>query len=273
MPGKVNPVMCESMMQLTARVMGNDQLTSIELARQQLGKYDASGRRRPEPIPGSEFTLDVDVLIPAIGQSPDLTCMEGEKGVETGRGSTFVVNEGLGTTREGVFAAGDAATGPVTVIQAVAQGNKVAAAVDHMLGYVLALDLTLRDIQSPRTTLATGDGSIDAERLHGEVSVTSDDGSITLSGCELDRGWVELGDGDLTVLESEGDFEIGILDILHDRLTGEDREVPGGAVEVGHQLLAGAEILFRGHHDGLLQRGDDDLGFDPLLPAHLFDYL
>jgi NADH-quinone oxidoreductase subunit F len=115
------------------RVLGNGQVTGIELARQQLGKYDASGRRRPEPIPGSEFTLDVDVLIPAIGQSPDLVCMEGEKGIETGRGSTFVVNDGLGTTREGVFAAGDAATGPATVIQAVAQGNEVAAAVDHYL--------------------------------------------------------------------------------------------------------------------------------------------
>jgi NADH-quinone oxidoreductase subunit F len=115
------------------RVLGDGRVTGVELARQQLGKFDASGRRRPEPIPGSEFTMDVDVLIPAIGQSPDLACIEGGSDIETGRGDTFVVNDGLGTTREGVFAAGDAASGPATVIQAVAQGNQVAVAVDHYL--------------------------------------------------------------------------------------------------------------------------------------------
>ena len=73
------------------------------------------------------------MLIPAIGQEPDLVCVEGEGDIETQRGGTFTVNEGLGTTREGVFAAGDAVLGPVTVIQAVAQGNQVAATVDQYL--------------------------------------------------------------------------------------------------------------------------------------------
>jgi heterodisulfide reductase subunit A-like polyferredoxin len=59
--------------------------------------------------------------------------MEGESGIETQRGNTFVVNKGLGTTREGVFAAGDAVLGPATVIEAVAQGNQVAETVDHYL--------------------------------------------------------------------------------------------------------------------------------------------
>jgi NADH-quinone oxidoreductase subunit F len=115
-------------------VLGDDaRVTGVELARQQLGKFDSSGRRRPEPIPGSEFTLDVDILIPAIGQKPDLACVEGESGLETQRWGTFVVNDALGTTLPGVFAAGDAVSGPATVIQAVAQGNQVAAAVDHYL--------------------------------------------------------------------------------------------------------------------------------------------
>jgi len=114
-------------------VLGDGHVTGVELVRQELGAFDASGRPRPVAIPGSEFTIDVDVLIPAIGQEPDLVCMEGERGIETQRGGTLVVNEGLGTTRLGVFAAGDAVTGPATVIQAVAQGNYVAEAVDHYL--------------------------------------------------------------------------------------------------------------------------------------------
>ena len=116
-----------------SRVIGNGKVTSVELLRQELGAFDASGRRRPSPISGSEFTLDVDVLIPAIGQEPDLFWMEDDSGIETGRGATFAVNNGLATTRRGVFAAGDAVLGPATVIQAVAQGNQVADEVDHYL--------------------------------------------------------------------------------------------------------------------------------------------
>ena len=116
-----------------SRVIGNGKVTGVELLRQRLGEFDVSGRRRPVPIPGSEFTLDVDVLIPAIGQQPDLFWMDGDSGIETGRGATFAVSEGLATTRRGIFAAGDAVLGPSTVIQAVAQGNQVAGEVDHYL--------------------------------------------------------------------------------------------------------------------------------------------
>ena len=116
------------------RVLGdNGRVAGVELARQGLGEYDDSGRPRPVPIPGSEYRMDVDILIPAIGQEPDLVCMEGESGIDTQRGGTFVVNDGLGTTRTGVFAAGDAVTGAATVIEAVAQGNQVADTVDQYL--------------------------------------------------------------------------------------------------------------------------------------------
>ncbi len=115
------------------RVIGNGKVTGVELLRQELGEFDASGRRRPVPIPGSEFTMDVDVLIPAIGQEPDLFWLDGDSTIETGRGATFAVSDGLATTRRGVFAAGDAVLGPATVIQAVAQGNQVADEVDHYL--------------------------------------------------------------------------------------------------------------------------------------------
>ncbi|UCC63204.1 MAG: FAD-dependent oxidoreductase, partial [Anaerolineae bacterium] len=116
-----------------SRVIGNGQVTGVELIRQELGDFDTSGRRRPVPIPGSEFTLEVDVLIPAIGQEPDLIWRDGDSIIEIGRGGTCVVNEALATTRPGVFAAGDFALGPATVVEAVGQGNRVADAVAHYL--------------------------------------------------------------------------------------------------------------------------------------------
>jgi NADH-quinone oxidoreductase subunit F len=108
-------------------------MTGVELVRQELGEFDSSGRRRPMPIAGSEFTLDADVLVAAISQEPDLSCIEGDSSIEAGRGATFVVNTGLATTRTGVFAAGDAVLGPSTVIESVAQGNRVADTVDNYL--------------------------------------------------------------------------------------------------------------------------------------------
>jgi NADH-quinone oxidoreductase subunit F len=116
-----------------SRVIGNGQVTGVELVRQELGDFDTSGRRRPMPISGSEFTLEVDVLIPAIGQEPDLAWHDDDSAIEIGRGGTCVVNDGLATTRPGVFAAGDFALGPATVVEAVAQGNRVAEAVAHYL--------------------------------------------------------------------------------------------------------------------------------------------
>jgi NADH-quinone oxidoreductase subunit F len=116
-----------------SRVLGNGQVTGVELVRQELGDFDTSGRRHPVPIPGSEFILEVDVLIPAIGQEPDLAWKEGDSAIETGRGGTCVVNEALATTLPGVFAAGDFALGPATVVEAVGQGNRVADSVAHYL--------------------------------------------------------------------------------------------------------------------------------------------
>ncbi len=117
-------------------VLGNGHVTGVRVQRQALADFDNSGRRRPKPIDGDEFTLDVDVLIPAIGQTTDLTWMTNNPqsaaiGIETTKAGTFVVKEAFDTTRPGVFAAGDAVSGPATVIQAVAQGNFCAVAVDH----------------------------------------------------------------------------------------------------------------------------------------------
>ena len=114
------------------RVLGNGKVEGLELIRQELGEFDESARRRPQPIEGSEFVLPVDVVITAIGQGSDTSCAAG-CGVEFNRDTTIKVDRKLAATRPGVFAAGDAVLGPATVIEAVAQGNKVAQAVDEYL--------------------------------------------------------------------------------------------------------------------------------------------
>jgi NADH-quinone oxidoreductase subunit F len=121
------------------RVTGNGKVTGVECLRYELGQFDRSGRRRPVPLEGSEFVMGLDVLIPAIGQEPDLTCLDADMdactacGMDILRDSTMVVNRALATTRPGVFAAGDVVLGPATVIEAVAQGNEVARSVDNYL--------------------------------------------------------------------------------------------------------------------------------------------
>ena len=115
-----------------SRIVGNGKVEGIELVRQELGEFDDSARRRPEPIEGSEFVLPVDIVISAIGQSVETDCVDG-CGVAFHRDTTLVVDRKLATAREGVFAAGDAVLGPASVIEAVAQGNAVALEVDRYL--------------------------------------------------------------------------------------------------------------------------------------------
>jgi NADH-quinone oxidoreductase subunit F len=120
------------------RKNGAVKLTCI---RMELGAVDESGRRRPVPIEGNEFSLTFDTLIAAIGQVPEVP----EKfGLPLGRGNTVHVDaDTLGTAREGVFAGGDAVTGPATVIEAIAAGRQAAIAIDKYLGGSGAIDETL----------------------------------------------------------------------------------------------------------------------------------
>jgi formate dehydrogenase (NADP+) beta subunit len=109
-------------------------LTGVELIRMELGEPDASGRRRPVPMEGSEFVMDVDVLIPAIGQSPNLEFLQGESGLEFTRWNTVVADEITGATAlPDVFSGGDCLTGAATLIEAVAAGNRAAVSIDRFL--------------------------------------------------------------------------------------------------------------------------------------------
>ncbi len=100
--------------------------------RNELGEPDASGRRRPVPIKGSEFDAEYDVIIGAIGQRPDIPA---DFKVKTGRGDTIQAHAAtLLTSRKGVWAGGDAVTGPDSVIRAIAAGRTAASSIDMYLG-------------------------------------------------------------------------------------------------------------------------------------------
>ncbi|MCI2056782.1 MAG: NADPH-dependent glutamate synthase [Oscillibacter sp.] len=111
----------------------NDNVRAIRCIKMQLGEPDASGRRRPEEIPGSEFEMDVDCVIMALGTSPNPLIKSTTKGLEINKKGGIVVNEDGLTSREGVYAGGDAVTGAATVILAMGAGKTAAKAIDEAL--------------------------------------------------------------------------------------------------------------------------------------------
>src|SRR5207245_5752104 len=111
----------------------NGRVGGIEFQRMALGEPDASGRRRPVPVEGSNFTIECDTVIPAIGQLPDLDFFEKEPSVRKTKRETIVTNGALMTDRPGVFAGGDVQMGARTVIECVAQGKLAAKAIDRYL--------------------------------------------------------------------------------------------------------------------------------------------
>jgi heterodisulfide reductase subunit A-like polyferredoxin len=151
------------------RVLGADRVTGIEIQPQRLSEFDASGRRRPVPATEPPRTLAVDIVIPAIGQEPDKACVQ-EAGLETNRNSTLKVGPSLATSRPAVFAAGDAVSGPASVIEAVAQGNRVAREVDLYLstGTRAKVDIPL-ETRLPPLTWNMEDHS-ETPRLHPEMT-------------------------------------------------------------------------------------------------------
>ena len=115
-------------------VGGEDgRVVGMKCIRMELGEPDASGRRRPIEVPDSEFMLDVDTVIMALGTSPNPLIRSTTPGLETNRKGCLIVNEQEMTTREGVFAGGDAVTGAATVILAMGAGKKGAAAIHNFL--------------------------------------------------------------------------------------------------------------------------------------------
>ncbi|MBM4445904.1 MAG: hydrogenase [Chloroflexi bacterium] len=112
----------------------NWKVTGLQCSRMQLGEMDASGRRRPVPIPGSEFFAEADTVIAAVGQAPDLSFLPPDSALERTRWETLAVDSNtLSTNVPGVFAGGDFVTGPGMVIDAIAAGRRGALAIDKYL--------------------------------------------------------------------------------------------------------------------------------------------
>ena len=112
----------------------NGFVRALECERMELGEPDASGRRRPVPVPDSRFELEVDMVIAAIGNSPNPLIRTTTPGLEANRKGCLIVEEDtMRTTREGVYAGGDAVTGAATVILAMGAGKQAAASIDRYI--------------------------------------------------------------------------------------------------------------------------------------------
>ena len=134
------------------RIVGDERgrVVALECVRMKLGEPDPSGRRRPVPIAGSEFSLEVDMVVPAIGQSPDLSFLgEGHNFSITREGTFNIDRVSYMTSRPGIFAAGDAITQPVSVIDAIGSAKQAAAGIDAYLRGEEVEEVPVSDRQVP----------------------------------------------------------------------------------------------------------------------------
>jgi len=119
----------------TRLIVENNKVIGVEVIKMELGEPDDSGRRRPQEVPGSEYVIPCDMVIPAIGQDPDLSYLEdGDYGIKQTRWNSIVTNGGtMMTDNEGVFAGGDCEYGAMTVVLAVGHGRRAARAMHRYL--------------------------------------------------------------------------------------------------------------------------------------------
>ncbi|MBI5062324.1 MAG: FAD-dependent oxidoreductase, partial [Desulfatitalea sp.] len=118
----------------------NGRVTAIQCVRMQLGEPDKSGRRRPEPVAGSEFIIPVDAIVPAIGQESDWACLTDECACTLSDWGTMNVDPlSLQTNDPDIFAGGDSVSGPATVVEAIAAGKEAAISIQR---FIQSADLT-----------------------------------------------------------------------------------------------------------------------------------
>jgi len=133
------------------RFIGKDRVREVECVRMELGQFDSSGRRKPKVVPGSEFIVKADMVIPAVSQYSDLPFINKDE-VEVTQWGTFVTDKDtLMTKMKGVFAGGDVIRGSDVAITAIADGKKAAKAIDKYLGGKGELN-TGEDIDIPKAS-------------------------------------------------------------------------------------------------------------------------
>ena len=136
----------------TEIISKDGEVTSLRCIRTELGEPDASGRRRPIPIQGSDFSVEVDMIIPALGQTPDLSYFDPPWLLKVDRGLIVIDQKTQETNIPGLFAGGEITSGPATVIEAIAAGKRAAVAID---GYLQGAGIKAQDLdeESDRTFL------------------------------------------------------------------------------------------------------------------------
>jgi len=171
----------------------NGRLRGVRCIRMRLGEADASGRPRPVPIEGSEFVMEADTLIPAVAQAPEISLLAPDHGLNITRWGTFAVDpDTLATNRPNVFAGGDAAQGPATLIEAIAHGRRAALSIHRSLrGLPLR---TPRELQ-PLPVVRISDEELADRRARGTIRLTPRAEMPVLSAAERasDFREVELG--------------------------------------------------------------------------------
>ncbi len=158
---------------LTAPVaveMADGRVAAIRCQRMELGEPDASGRRRPIPVAGSEFVIAADTMIAAVAQAPESSFLETTHALKVNPQGAFVVDQRtLATNRPGIFAGGDAQRGPGILIEAVADGRRGALSIDR---YLRGVDLLTELDEAPRPVVELSDEEIDRIVQSGRVALS-----------------------------------------------------------------------------------------------------
>lgn len=174
----------------TRLVQENGKVVGVEVVKMELGEPDESGRRRPAPVPGSEYVIPCDMVIPAIGQDPDLSFIDQDDlGIEQTRWSTIVTKGGvLMTDCAGIFAGGDCEIGPMTVVAAVGQGRRAALA----MARYMETGTAYRDDADAMEDLVNNLGVFDKDEQVGLAGGTHREHQPKISGSDRARVWDEI---------------------------------------------------------------------------------
>jgi len=246
-------------------------LKEMKCIQMRLGAPDESGRRRPEPIPGSDFGIGVDTVVVTIGQSPDLSYLPAGTGIEMSKwGSIIVEDTTKQTSVPGIFAGGDAVRGPDTVIWAIADGKEAAVSIER---YFTGADMyenrarpePLRNIILPRTVkenlrqaariLSPADRAGNFNEVN--LGLTAEQTRIEALRCFACGGCTECGECERACQQD------AIVHSMEDELV--DEEVGAVIVATGYELYPVEKI--REYGAGRYEDVLDGLQFERLLSA------
>jgi len=166
-----------SFLTIPVEIKGTDgKVTSLHCLRTELGPEDKSGRRRPVPVEGSDYLLEVDAVIPAIGQTVDRAGFADLHDLKWSRRDTISVNTAsMETSMEGVFAAGDVVSGPATVVEAIGGGKRAAEAIERYLSGIPQPNMPPVPIRRRRTGFIEVPASTKMSIVRPHMSMLNDE--------------------------------------------------------------------------------------------------